>query len=141
MKMELKLVHKRCTRSICFHSIQFACWVLHVDVHVDNICTFKASLIAQLVKNPPAMQETLVQLLGQLDPLEKGWLSTMVFLGFPSCPAGKESACNVGDLGSISGLGRSPGEGKGYPLQYSGLENSLDCIVHGVAKSWAQPTK
>ena len=42
---------------------------------------------------------------------------------------------NVGDLGSIPGLGRSPGEGNGYPLQYSGLENSLDCIVHGVAKS------
>ena len=49
--------------------------------------------------------------------------------------AGKESACNVGDLGSIPGLGRSPGKGKGYPLQYSGLENSMDCIVQGVAKS------
>ena len=49
--------------------------------------------------------------------------------------AGKESACNAGDLGSIPGLGRSPGEGKGYPFQYSGLENSVDCIVHGVAES------
>ena len=49
--------------------------------------------------------------------------------------AGKESACNAGDLGSIPRLGRSPGEGKGYPLQYSGLENSTDCIVHGVTKS------
>ena len=48
---------------------------------------------------------------------------------------GKESTCNVGDLGSIPGLGRSPGEGKGYPLQYSGLENSMDCIVHEVGKS------
>ena len=47
----------------------------------------------------------------------------------------KESACNVGDLGLIPGLGRSPGEGKGYPLQYSDLENFMDCIVHGVAKS------
>ena len=46
-----------------------------------------------------------------------------------------ESACNAGDLGSVPGLGRSPGEGKGYPLQYSGLENSMDCIVHGVAES------
>ena len=44
----------------------------------------------------------------------------------------------MGDLDSIPGLGRSPGEGKGYPLQYSGLENSMDCIVHGVAKSWTQ---
>ena len=56
-------------------------------------------------------------------------------LGFPGGSAGKESACNAGDLGSIPGLGRYPGEGKGYPLQYSGLENSRDCIVHGVTKS------
>ena len=58
--------------------------------------------------------------------------------GFPCGSAGKGSACNVGDLGSISGLGRSPGEGKGYPLQCSGLENSMDNIVHGVAKSWTR---
>ena len=45
---------------------------------------------------------------------------------------------NVGDLGSIPGLGRSPGEGKGYPLQNSGLENSMDCILHGVTKSQTQ---
>ena len=57
-----------------------------------------------------------------------------VFLGFLCDSAGKESACNAGNLGSFSGLGRSPGEGKGYPLQYSGLENT----VHGVAKSWTQ---
>ena len=56
-------------------------------------------------------------------------------MGFPCGSAGKESACNAGDLGLILGSGRSPGEGKGYPLQYSGLENSMDCIVHGVAKS------
>ena len=56
-------------------------------------------------------------------------------MGFPFGSAGKESACNAGDLGSIPGLGRSPGEGKGYPLQYSGLENSMNYIVHGVAKS------
>ena len=55
-------------------------------------------------------------------------------MGFPFGSAGKESACIAGDLGYIPGLGRSPGEGKGYPLQYSGLENSMDCIVHGVAK-------
>ena len=56
-------------------------------------------------------------------------------LGFPHGSAGKESTCNAGDLGSNPGLGRSPGEGKGYLLQYSGLENSTDCIVHGVVKS------
>ena len=53
-------------------------------------------------------------------------------VGFPCGSAGKESTCNVGHLGSIPGLRRYPGEGKGYPLQYSGLENSMDCIVHGV---------
>ena len=59
-------------------------------------------------------------------------------MGFPCDSAGKESSCDAGDLGSIPGLGRSPGEGKDYPLQYSGLENSMDCIVYGVAKSWRQ---
>ena len=60
-------------------------------------------------------------------------------MGFPYGSSGKESTCNVGDLGLIPGLGRSPGEGKGYPsLQYSGVENSLDYAVHGVAKSWTR---
>ena len=62
-------------------------------------------------------------------------LPTLVFLGFPCGSAGKESTFNAGDLDSIPRLGRSPGEGKDYPLQYSGLENSMVCIVHGVAKS------
>ena len=61
-------------------------------------------------------------------------LPTPVFLGFPGGSAGKESACNVEDLGLIPGLGRSAGEGKGYPLQYSGLDNSMDCILYGVAR-------
>ena len=56
-------------------------------------------------------------------------------MGFPGGSAGKESACDVGDLGLIPGLGRSPEEGNSYPLQYSGLENSVDSILHGVAKS------
>ena len=58
--------------------------------------------------------------------------------GFPGGYADKESTCNVWDLGLIPGLGRFPGEGNGYPPQYSGLENSMDCIVHAVAKSWTQ---
>ena len=56
-------------------------------------------------------------------------------MGFPGGSAGEESTCNAADLGSIPGLRRSPGEGKGYPFLYSGLENSMDCIVHGVAES------
>ena len=60
-------------------------------------------------------------------------------LAIVSCgSAGKESACNVGDLGLIPGLGRSPGEGKGHPLQYFGMENSMDYIVHAVTKSQIQ---
>ena len=64
----------------------------------------------------------------------KGQTTTPVFLGFPDGSAGKESTCSVRDLGSIPGLGRSPGGGHGNPLPYSCLENSIDCIVHGVAK-------
>ena len=64
-----------------------------------------------------------------------------MFLGFPCGSAGKESARNAGDLGSIPGLERSPGEGKSYPLQYSGLENSMDWIAHGVPKSHSQLSK
>ena len=68
-------------------------------------------------------------------PWRRDRLPTQVFLGFSGGSAGKESACSVGDLGSIPGLGRSPGKGNGYPLQYSDLENSMDFIVHGVTKS------
>ena len=73
--------------------------------------------------------------------LDQNCSSSTIFMtqfntqGFPCGSAGKESACNAGDLGLIPGLGRSPGEGKGHPLQYSGLENSMDWIVHGVAES------
>ena len=62
---------------------------------------------------------------------------TAVFLGFPGCSAGKESACSVGYLGSIPGLGRSPGEGISYPLQYSGLENSMDCKESDVTERFS----
>ena len=57
---------------------------------------------------------------------------------FPGGSDGKESTHNAGDLGLIPGLGRSPGEGNSYTLQYSGLDNSMDCIVPGVAKSQTQ---
>ena len=85
-------------------------------------------------KESACNEEILVSFLGQEGLLENGVL-TLVFLGFPGGSAGKESACGVGDLGSILGLGRFPGEGNSYPRQYSSLENSMDHIVHGVAKS------
>ena len=66
-------------------------------------------------KESTSNEETPVQFLGREDPLQKG-LPTSVFLGFPSGSAGKDSACNAEDLGSVPGLGRSPGEANGYPL-------------------------
>ena len=68
-------------------------------------------------------------------PGRRDRLPTSLFLAFPCGSAGKESSCNAGDMGSILGLGRSPGEGKGYPLQCSGLKNSMACVGHGVTKS------
>ena len=76
--------------------------------NVFSICM--ASLVAQLVKNPPAMQDTPVRFLGPEDCWRRDRLSTPVFLGLPGGSAGKESACNVGDLDSIPGLGRFPPE-------------------------------
>jgi len=94
-----------------------------------------ASLIAQLVKNLlQCRRPWFDSWVGKIH-CRRDRLPTPVFLDFPGGLAGKDSTCSAGDLGSIPGLGRSPGEGKGYPLQYSGLENSMDSIVHGVADS------
>ena len=88
-----------------------------------------------MVKNPPAMQETpVLYWVGKIH-WKRDRLPTSVFLDFPGGSAGKESTSSAGDLGLIPGLGRSFGEGKGCSLQYFGLEYSMDCIVHGVAKS------
>ena len=89
------------------------------------------SLVAQLVK-PDTMhlqcrRPGFDPWVGKI-PWRRDRLPTPIFLGFLHGSAGKESTCNVGDLGSIPGLGRSLGEGKGYPLQYSGLENCMDCM-------------
>ena len=100
----------------------------------------RASLTAQLVKNPSAMQETPVWFLGREDLLERDRLPTPVFLGFPCGSAGKESTCNAGDPSSIPGSGRSPGEGKGYPLQYSwaSLVAQLLKNLHAMWETWVQ---
>ena len=119
--MPLSLPHpaKSCTTSKTVESRIFK---------ILNPCW--ASLAAQLVKNLPECRRQLDSWVGKIR-WRRDRLPTPVFLGFPGGSSGKESACNVGDLGLIPGLGRSPGEGKGYPLQYSGLENSMDCIGHG----------
>ena len=97
-----------------------------------------ASLIVQLVKKKKIyLQYRRPQFDSWVGKIHwrRDRLPTPGLLGFPCGSAGKASACNMGDLGSISGLRRSPGERKCSPLQYSGLENSMDYIVHGFSKS------
>ena len=86
----------------------------------------RASLIAQLVKNRLQCRRPWFDSWIEKIRWRRDRLPISVFLGFPCGSAGKEPTCNVGDLGSISGLGRSPGEEKGYPLLYSGLDNAMD---------------
>ena len=89
-------------------------------------------------KESPAVQDTGSIPRGRKIRWRRDRLPTPVFLEFPCGSADKGSACNERDLVSIPEWGRSPGEGKGYPLQDSGLENSMDCVVHGVTKSWTR---
>ena len=132
--------HKR--KSLSHVQLFVTAWTIQPMDGLEKVCYDSQkvlrlgswTLVAQLVKNLPAVQETPVQFLVGKIPWRRNRLPTPVFLSFPCSSAGKESACNVGDLDWIPELGRSPGEGKGYPLQYSGL----DCIVDGVAKSWTQ---
>ena len=110
-------------------------WETGIDIHTTM---YKASLKAQLARirlqrGRPQFNSWVRKICWRMDRLP-----TPVFLGFPCSSTGKESICSAGDLASIPGLRRSLGEGKGYPLQYSGLENSVDCIVQGVTKSWTQ---
>ena len=90
-----------------------------------------AFLVAQLGKNLPAKQETLVRFLDHEDPWKRDRQPTPVFLGFPGGSGSKESTCNVGDLGLIPGLGRCPGGGPNKLLQYSCLGNPY------AQRSWA----
>ena len=87
---------------------------------------------------PSTWMYSSTQKLSQLCIFGFFFLMEASFHRLPCGSAGKEYPCNAEDLGSIPGLGRSPGEGKGYPLQYSCLENSMDCVVHGVTKSQTQ---
>ena len=105
----------------------------YIYINMYILINYKVtSHIPQLVKNPPTIRfDSWISKIHW----RRDRLPTPVYLGFPCGSAGKASACNAGDLGWIPGLGRSPEEGKVYPLQYSGLEKSVDCIVHGVTKS------
>ena len=98
----------------------------HYFTYETLIYTSWVSLVAQLVKNLPSMQVTLVRSWVRKIPWRRDRLPTSVFMGFPGDSDGKESTCNAGDLGSIPWLGRFPGEKNGNPVQYSCLENSTD---------------
>ena len=92
-------------------------------------------LIARLWFNILVREHPLITAATKIETNEEFFFPQFtLLLGFPCGSAGKESTCNAGDLGLIPGLGRSLGEGKGYPLQYSGLDNSMDCIVLGGRK-------
>ena len=94
---------------------------------ITNSVDMNLSKLREMVEDRGAWHATVHE-------VTKSWTQ----LSNDSGSDGKESACSAGDLGSIPGLGRTPGGGNGYPLQCSGLENSMDCIVHGVAKSQTQ---
>ena len=111
----------------------------HFNINYLILVRSWAFLVAQLIKNPPTMQETRFNSWVGKIPWRRDRLSTPVFLGFPGGSYGKKSTCNMGDLGSIPGLGRSPGGEHGNPFQYSCLQNphgQRSLGVHGVAKSW-----
>ena len=115
----------------------------HYFTYETLIYTSWVSLVAQLVKNLPSMQVTLVRSWVRKIPWRRDRLPTSVFMGFPGDSDGKETTYNAGDLGSIPGLGTSPVGWHDNPLQYSCLENphdqrSLEGYIHGIAKSQIQ---
>ena len=126
----LCFITNRVGLDVCDQELCLILFIAHFLPYKTN--TYKtnslwgASLGARMVQNQPAMQETLVWSLGWEDLLEKL---------FPCGSAGKESTCSVEDLDLIPESGRSPGEGKGYPLQYSGLWNSMDYSPWGCKES------
>ena len=105
-------------------------------LYMQDIEIIKGFPDSSVGKEPACNAEDSSSILGSERSPGEGIGYQLYHSCFPCGSAGKESPCNAGDLGSIPGLGRSPREGKGYPLQYSGLENFMDCIVHGVTKSW-----
>ena len=135
-------------RTYLLYNLKFVPFDQHIPISLllglwqAPVYSLGASLVAQLVKNPPAMQETLVQFLGPEDPWRRDRLPTPVFLGFPGSSDGKESAFIARALGSLPGLGRSPGGGHGNPLQYSCLEGSRQsCLNTDKTWTWPKPQK
>ena len=115
--------------------------VAEIDVFLESSCFFyDPTDVGNLISgssafSKPSLNISKLSVHKLLKPSLENFGHYFVSVGFPCSSAGNESTCNAGDLGLIPGLRRSPREGNGYSLQYSGLENSMDCIVHGVAKS------
>ena len=115
--------------------------VAEIDVFLESSCfLYDPTDVGNLISgssafSKPSLNISKLSVHKLLKPSLENFGHYFASVGFPCSSAGKESTCNAGDLGLIPGLRRSPGEGNGYSLQYSGLENSMDCIVHGVAKS------
>ena len=125
---------------LCFFVIAILLLLIVINDSLSSCCVRHCSqgfsqADSSVGKESATIQETRFNSWVRKISWKKDRLPTPVLLGFPCGSAGKESTCNVRDLDSIPELGRSPGEGKGYPLQYSGLENSMDYTVHGVAES------
>ena len=115
----------------------FLAHIFPASDHKSILQVCEAFLIVQLVKNPPAMQKTRFNSWVEKIHWRRDRLPTPIFLGFPGGSVGKESACDVGDLGSIPGLERSPHEEKGYPFQDSGLVNSIQSMgLQRVRHDW-----
>ena len=125
-----------CQDKVKFHQLSSFYFVLLIKIHsMVNL------LFHQSVKNTYLVYETDQIELPQSSLLwEDGETLSAYLLGYqlPDSSVSKESTCNAGNPSSIPGSGRAPGDGISYPLQYSGLENCMDCIVHGVAKIWTQ---
>ena len=104
-----------------------------------NSMEMSLSNLPEMVNNREAWR-TAVHGVAKSQTWLRDWTTTMIIRlqhwSFPGSSVGKGSACNAGNLGSFPGLGRSPREGKGYPLQYSSLKNSMNCTVHESHTTW-----
>ena len=126
--LELWVFETKAAESLSLYHIKGSCHQHNLSLMTLNLVTWVRQLVRFL------HYKVTFASISILFSLERIHYMCPALTGRELCySAGKESTCNAGDLGLIPGLGRFPGEGKGYPLQCSGLENSMDCIVHGVA--------
>ena len=142
MKTKLRTVN--ITSHFLFQKNTFHLSLLFIVRNKNGVLSLALQILEFYIRlQSPLMTLLIIQIIQSmsstsLDDAELFIRSISGFVGFPGGSDGKESACNAGDLGSNPRSGRSPGGGNSYPLQYSGLKNSMDSIVHGVTKSRTQ---